>query len=280
MTRTHVVGWHFLKEPNVLAYSGERVAKVGESETATGPIVLCENGLHLSERLLDAYAHHEGPWLRPVIGWGELVTEVPADKWAARHRYVLADPVDARLPMSLAVQHEMTRTINLLRGNGVYLDADRLGIYPMLDAARRLLEPDESVTQAAATALQVYRDLIKHALLTHERTQHRNERNALAVYCGADEVYGSSQHAARSAFYTALRELPYEVSERYHYYHYTFQQLMLAQRQFDATMAEALPDRVEQQVRGYCFPHLEPLLGTLKAVFASTGTSDIIFAPH
>ena len=49
-----MLGWYFAREDEKLGYGDGREVAVGVTHTVEGPVVLCSNGLHASERIIDA----------------------------------------------------------------------------------------------------------------------------------------------------------------------------------------------------------------------------------
>ena len=80
-------GWHFLPEDRRTRWGGKLVRK-GTVIRASGPLVLCENGVHASAKALDALAYAPGP----VVCWVRLGGKIlhGEDKSVARERKCLA----------------------------------------------------------------------------------------------------------------------------------------------------------------------------------------------
>ena len=67
-------GWHFAKTgPNGTPVLRDGTLAVAGTVRVKGPLVLCEWGLHASERALDALKYAPGPWLSLVELSGEVV---------------------------------------------------------------------------------------------------------------------------------------------------------------------------------------------------------------
>jgi len=79
--------WHFIREDKKLGYSDNRIVKTGRTYKCKGALVLCENGLHGSKRLIDALYYAPGPILCRVELSGEIIHS--HDKSVARIRTVL-----------------------------------------------------------------------------------------------------------------------------------------------------------------------------------------------
>jgi hypothetical protein len=80
--------WHWLAEDKRLRWGTKEKVRVGRTYTATGPLVMCENGMHGSRRLLDALQYAPGGVLCKVEIWGEI--QEGDDKLVGRHRKVLS----------------------------------------------------------------------------------------------------------------------------------------------------------------------------------------------
>ncbi len=98
----HIRCWHFLQDDKRLRWGTKEVVKVGKTYTAEGPLVMCENGMHGSRRLIDALQYAPGAVLCKVVIWGEV--EEQDDKLVGRHRKVLA-MVDATKMLHEAACH-------------------------------------------------------------------------------------------------------------------------------------------------------------------------------
>ena len=80
-----MIGWHWIREDRTLR-TGE-VVQAGGIYRATGPLVMCFNGVHASRRALDALYYAPGPVVCRVELRGELLHAL--DKSVARTRRVL-----------------------------------------------------------------------------------------------------------------------------------------------------------------------------------------------
>ena len=79
--------WHFTNENMTLGYGDGRKIVEGETLSCEGDIVLCQNGMHGSKRIIDALQYAPGPILTRVEITGDVVEG--DDKIAGRHRKVL-----------------------------------------------------------------------------------------------------------------------------------------------------------------------------------------------
>lgn len=79
--------WHFLNADCRLVYGSRDMVEAGKTYRAIGPLALCNNGMHASERAIDALFYAPGPVVCRVALGGEIL--VGADKVCARTRTVL-----------------------------------------------------------------------------------------------------------------------------------------------------------------------------------------------
>ena len=85
MSENRIKGWHFCKDWALL--DGQKLV-VGETYHVEGELVMCERGLHLSERILDALSYAPGSVVCRVEGWGDVQKDT--DKLVCRNRTVLS----------------------------------------------------------------------------------------------------------------------------------------------------------------------------------------------
>lgn len=76
-------GWHFAISERKTRYSNEPIIE-GKTLSASGPLCLCENGMHASLDILDALHYAPGPILSLVKLSGFIIRG--SDKVCARHR--------------------------------------------------------------------------------------------------------------------------------------------------------------------------------------------------
>ena len=82
-----VLAWHFCRADMRTQYTEERIL-VGGTLTANGRLALCENGMHASERVVDALRYAPGATLCRVELSGRILHG--DDKLCARHRRAIA----------------------------------------------------------------------------------------------------------------------------------------------------------------------------------------------
>lgn len=85
-----IKAFYFATEDRKLRYGDEREIVVGETHSVDGEIKVCRNGLHASEKLLDALMHAPGCILYLVELSGHTDSS-SHDKLAARNRKYLAE---------------------------------------------------------------------------------------------------------------------------------------------------------------------------------------------
>ena len=81
-----ILAWHWAKADLKTQHSNEPIAK-GKTLKATGPLQLCENGMHASLNPMDALQYAPGPMLCRVELSGEIIQG--EDKLCASSRKVL-----------------------------------------------------------------------------------------------------------------------------------------------------------------------------------------------
>ena len=81
-----MLAWHWINEQRTLR-DGRRMV-VGKTVKHDGPLVLCQSGLHASERLIDALQYAPGPIICRVECGGEIIRG--DDKIVCRERRVIA----------------------------------------------------------------------------------------------------------------------------------------------------------------------------------------------
>jgi len=82
-----VKGWWFALENNKLANGDNRPIKLEITHSVKGEIIPCQNGLHLSKRLIDALNYSPGPIVYKVAGSGVVIPHGhPIDKYVCSER--------------------------------------------------------------------------------------------------------------------------------------------------------------------------------------------------
>ena len=79
-----ILGWHFCDGPKLR--DGTPI-EIGKTYSVTGPLVICDNGLHGSRRAIDALAYGPGGYACRVESWGEIIEH--DDKYCSRYRRVI-----------------------------------------------------------------------------------------------------------------------------------------------------------------------------------------------
>src|SRR5688572_4414174 len=79
----HVSGWHFV---GATLRDGRPVPADGEWLEHSGPLVMCESGLHFSERLIDALYYAPGNTLCRVTCSGQILRDT--DKLVCSRRRI------------------------------------------------------------------------------------------------------------------------------------------------------------------------------------------------
>ena len=79
-----VLAWHFTGDT---LRDGRAIPPVGETLRYNGKLVICERGLHASERILDALQYAPGPMIHRVRCGGEIIRQ--DDKFCCAERTIL-----------------------------------------------------------------------------------------------------------------------------------------------------------------------------------------------
>lgn len=79
--------WHFLQDDRRLRWGNRAAVEEGKTYRATGSLVMCKNGLHGSEKILDAVAFAPGSVICLVEIWGAVQQDT--NKLVGRYRRVL-----------------------------------------------------------------------------------------------------------------------------------------------------------------------------------------------
>ena len=81
------LAWHFLADNGRMRWGIWKQVRAGVTYVHSGPIKLCEHGLHASVRVIDALGYAPGSLVCRVRMWGDVATDT--DKIAASRRRVL-----------------------------------------------------------------------------------------------------------------------------------------------------------------------------------------------
>lgn len=85
MEQEKVRGWHFIRDDGRTQY-GSILVKAGQTYSIQGRTILCEQGFHGCELLIDALKYAPGAMLCRVELWGDL--KRGSDKIVAQNRHV------------------------------------------------------------------------------------------------------------------------------------------------------------------------------------------------
>jgi hypothetical protein len=128
--------WHFLQDNKRLRWGTEEVVEEGKTYTAKDKPVLCENGMHGSEDILDALQYAPGSVICLVEIWGQV--KQGGDKLVGQNRKVLK-MIDGR-----ELLHKFARECALHSVKHYWHDAP--------DVVVRYLETGDEKMRAAARA--------------------------------------------------------------------------------------------------------------------------------
>ena len=67
-----ILAWHFLRDDGKLNYPPHTLVEVGKTYSAVGDLEMCANGMHASERILDALNYAPGAIICRVELSGEI----------------------------------------------------------------------------------------------------------------------------------------------------------------------------------------------------------------
>ena len=101
-----MLAWHWVAADRRLQYGTREVVEVGRTYRASGPLVMCQNGMHASRRPIDALKYAPGPVICRVR-LGGIILHDP-DKSVATTRTVLwmADATAMLHEFALVCGHE------------------------------------------------------------------------------------------------------------------------------------------------------------------------------
>jgi hypothetical protein len=206
--------WYFAAKDRRLRYNDGRKARVGVTHTVDRPIRLCKNGLHASERALDALKLGAGPVAFRVELSGD--TDKGSDKIAARSRKYVAGGIDVTDTLAefacccaeaalLIAEHDDPRswgaieaTRAYMRGEieiGVLLDA-RNAAAAAADAAYAAANATAYATAAAANAATA---AAATAYAAYAAAAAATAANAYAAYAAANAAAAATADAAYAA---------------------------------------------------------------------------------
>ena len=173
--------WYFSTTERKLRYGDNRSIELGITHSVEGKLEVCKNGLHGSERLIDALSYAPGPVIWEVELSGEIVTD-DGTKHCARNRTYLRGGIDIsevlrkfarRVALDVAQYWHMPGVVReyLETGNESKQFTANAAAYANANAAAANDAYDAAYANAAATA---------HAAAA-----------AAAAYANAKEKYNS-----------------------------------------------------------------------------------------
>lgn len=170
--------WHFARQDERTRYTNEPIV-VGEALYATGPLSLCENGLHGSLRIIDALAYANGCILYEVNIEGDILIE--KDKICGRKRTAIAkyDFRDALVKFARFCADEAKRYTTSKFGNRAIICADYAAEYASGAGCNDCLYAFNAARFAAAAAsfyaaASVHTDTAAHS--AEEAEERKQER--------------------------------------------------------------------------------------------------------
>lgn len=112
MEQEKILAWHFIRDDGRTAH-GDILVEAGQTYSTDSKTILCEQGFHASERLLDALGYAPGAMLCRVELWGDL--KRGRDKIVAQNRHVqwMLDITRLLHEFACEVAEETLRTHNI-----------------------------------------------------------------------------------------------------------------------------------------------------------------------
>ena len=187
MDKTKVKAWYFSNYTRRLRYGDGREIAIGVTHTVDGEIAPCQNGLHGSERILDALGYAPGLVVWRVELSGTIVANEDDDKLAASERTYLAGGVDITELLRAFARRQALRAAHL---------------WDMPDAVRQYLETgdealrDEAAGEAAANA---YATNAAYAAYAAANAATNAATNAAAYAADNAAAYAATNAAAYAA---------------------------------------------------------------------------------
>ena len=202
-----------LERGKIKSESGDMVWRIGEWQHVNGAIVLCENGLHCSNTIYDAFSYVQGSVLAFVKTKGIHVDDKEKSAYSAM-RIVKAYKWTKKDSISLAI---FSAELCLKEFERLYPDDDRPR--KAIDAARTVLAHDtaknrsaarsaaRSAESAARSAESAARSAARSAESAAESAARSAARSAESAARSAESAAWSAESAAWSAAWSAARSV-------------------------------------------------------------------------
>ena len=188
------LAWYFAPKGNRLRYGDKRPIRNGVTHTVEGKIKLCKNGLHASERIIDALSYADHHILYRVELVGEM--DIGGDKIAAQSRTYLK-----RYDME-SVLFEASRQFALVNIEKIkpYTDDYELILEWLETGNKKLKSAAESAAWAAARSARSAAWAARSAAWAAESAE---SAESAAWAAARSAAYTAAWAAAESAAYTA-----------------------------------------------------------------------------
>lgn len=166
-----VKGWWFGTEGRRLAFEDNRKIVIGKTHKIKGEIIPCRNGLHFSEKILDALSYASGPIVYRVIGSGTTIPHGnPVDKYACSERTYVSGGIDISDLLRVFARKCALDVIHLWEPPDIvvkYLktgeESIRVAAWDASDAARTVGYAASDAARAAGDAAWVARSAVSAA---------------------------------------------------------------------------------------------------------------------
>jgi hypothetical protein len=198
-----MIAYHFCAET---LRDGSPIPPVGEWEVYTGPVKMCESGLHYSLHPFDALQYAPGSWLR-LIEVDDVIAE-QSDKGVCRRRRTLQQ-IDAAPLLREFARWCALQVIHLWNAPPIvrkYLETGaenlRAVAWDAASAARDARDADWAATSAAAWAARDARDA-RDACNRNAASAARDARDAAWDACNRNATWDATWDAAWDAWNAA-----------------------------------------------------------------------------
>jgi hypothetical protein len=196
-----IKAWYFAPEDNKLRYGDGRSINIGETHTVAGKPKLCENGLHASERLIDALQYVPGSILYEVELSGEF--DVGDNKLCATNRTYLRGINATNLLKSFARKQAL---INIDKIKPYCCESDySLIINYLTNGEEELRLAARSAAESARSAAwSAARSAARSAAWSAARSAAWSAAES-AAWSAAESARSAAESAAESAAWSAAR---------------------------------------------------------------------------
>lgn len=191
---SHINGWWFSAGKTLPHGDGRRI-KIGRTHKVEGAIVPCSNGLHLSQRAIDALDYAPGPIVWKVRG-SDIIIPNGNDKHACSERTYIAGGIDVSDTLRAFARKCALDVIDFWDASKNVIRCLRTGNESIREAALEEAEAEGLAAWSALVALQ--RDLS----VVHSATEAADASATAAAEAATDRVadggvWGAAWNAER-----------------------------------------------------------------------------------